>query len=233
MFFPYFLPGWWLLIPSIIFVMYAQWKVKSTYQRYSQIPSRYGLTGAAVARRLLDAEGLQNVSVEPIPGVLTDRYDPSSKSLGLSQGVYDSGSVAAVGIVAHEIGHAIQDARGYSPMRLRSTLVPAANFGSMLGPYLIIGGLFFNAVQFLAPLGVLLFGAAVVFQLVTLPVELNASSRALLMLRTTGFADATELGDTQKVLRAAALTYVAAAAAAVFQLLQFLLIFAGGGRRRS
>lgn len=232
MFFPYFLPGWWLLIPAMLFVMYAQWKVNSTYQRFSRIPSLYGMTGAQVARRLLDEQGLTNVAVQPVPGTLSDRYDPSKKTLGLSQGVYASSSVAAVGIVAHEIGHALQDAKGYSPMKLRSSLVPAANFGSMLGPYMIIAGLFINTFHVLVGAGVVLFAAAVLFQLVTLPVELNASHRALGMLSASGFVDRTELGQTEKVLRAAAMTYVAAAAAAVMQLLQFALLFSGGGRSR-
>jgi Zn-dependent membrane protease YugP len=233
MFFPFLLPGWWLLLPAIAFVMYAQWKVKSTYQRYARVPSTYRLTGAQVARRLLDDQGLQNVAVQPIAGTLTDRYDPAKKTLGLSQGVYDGASVAAVGIVAHEIGHALQDARGYSPMKVRSSLVPAANFGSMLGPWLIMAGLFFNAFHGLLGIGVVVFAAAVLFQLVTLPVELNASQRALAMLTASGFVDRTELQETRKVLSAAALTYVAAAAVAVMQLLQFGLLLSGGGRSRN
>ena len=219
------------MLPAIALVLYAQWKVKATYQRYARVPSRYGLTGAQVARRLLDEQGLNDVAVQPVAGVLSDRYDPAKKTLGLSQGVYSGASVAAVGIVAHEIGHALQDARGYSPMKLRSSLVPAANFGSMLGPWLIMAGLFFNAFHGLLGIGVVVFAAAVLFQLVTLPVELNASQRALTMLTASGFVDRTELQETRKVLSAAALTYVAAAAVAVMQLLQFGLLLSGGRSR--
>jgi Zn-dependent membrane protease YugP len=230
MFFPFLLPGWWLLLPAIALVLYAQWKVQSTYQRFSRVPSRYGLTGAQVARRLLDDQGLTDVAIEPVPGVLSDRYDPKKKTLGLSQGVYSSPSVSAVGIVAHEIGHALQDAKGYTAMKVRSALVPAANFGSMLGPWLIIAGLFVNVFHGLLTVGVVLFAAAVLFQLVTLPVELNASQRAVALLQGSGFVDQTELGQTRQVLNAAALTYVAAAAVAVLQLLQFVMLLSGGRR---
>lgn len=230
----FFLPYWWLVLPAFALVMYAQYKVSSTFARYNQVRSFVGLTGAEVGRRLLDQYNLHDVKVVPVPGSLTDRYDPSDRTLGLSESVYTSASVAAMGVTAHEVGHAVQDAAAYAPMRLRSTLVPAANFGSMVGPYLVLAGLFFgygsNFMAWLLYVGIVVFAAAVLFHVVTLPVELNASSRALQMLQSSGLLDPREQEQAREVLNAAALTYVAGAAVAVLQLLQYLLI--ASGRRR-
>ncbi len=230
----FFLPYWYIVLPAIALVFYAQWKVGSTFRRYSDVRSWAGLTGAEVGRRLLDQHNLREVQVVPVAGMLSDRYDPSDRTLGLSEGVYNSPSVAALGVVAHEVGHAVQDAMAYTPMRIRSSLVPAANIGSMLGPYLILAGLFFGVgSQFMSSLlyvGIAVFSAAVLFHVVTLPVEMNASARAMEMLRFSGLLDPREQEQTRDVLNAAALTYVAAAALSVLQLLQYLLIVSG--RRR-
>jgi uncharacterized protein len=186
------------------------------------------MTGAQMARTLLDRNGLSNVSVEATPGQLTDHYDPRAKAVRLSEGVYNGRSVAAMGIVAHEIGHVVQDARAYAPMRIRASIVPAANFGSSLGPMIVIAGFFFQAPN-LMYLGIAFFTAAVLFQIVTLPVEFNASSRALGMLEGGGYMHQAETGPTKQVLNAAAFTYLAATLAAIIQLAYYVIL---AGRRR-
>ncbi|NLO89311.1 MAG: zinc metallopeptidase [Clostridia bacterium] len=219
----FFDPTMIILIPAIIFSLYAQLKVQSTFERYSRVASSSGLTGAEVAERLLRKEGIYDVRIERTPNTLGDHYDPRSKVLRLSPGVYNSTSLAALGVAAHEAGHAIQHDVGYFPLELRSSLVPVAQFGSMAAfPILLIGILLGSPM--LAKLGVYAFVAVVLFQLVTLPVEYNASSRAIALLQAGGFVSGQEAEHTKRVLDAAALTYLAAALAAVLSLLRLLLI---------
>jgi len=220
-------PTFVLLIPAILLSLYAQFKVSSAYSRYSQVHSRSGLTGAQVARTLLGANGLYDVAVEPVGGRLSDHYDPRTRVVRLSQDVYYGNSLAALAVAAHETGHAVQHARGYVPLALRSSFVPVANFGSSLGPILIIVGLFLPAFNFLLQLGIWAFALAVLFQIITLPVEFNASRRAMSFLEHNGLLAADELQGARSVLSAAALTYVAAALAAVLQLARFLIIAQG------
>lgn len=233
MFYPgfYFDPLWFILaLPPLLLALYAQMRVHSTYAKYSQIPSVRRVPGYEVARRLLDAAGLSHVEIERVPGNLTDHYDPVHKVLRLSDGVYNSASVAAVGIVAHEVGHAIQDKVAYAPMRLRSGLVPVVNFGSQLGFWLFFIGFAMQALA-LAWAGVLLFSTTAIFALVTLPVEFDASNRALRMLEYNGLVTPEEYQGARAVLNAAALTYIAALAQALAQLLYFILRLSGMGRR--
>ena len=217
-------------LPALILALYAQWKVSSTYKRMSREPNMIRMTGAEAARRLLDGNNLRMIGLDGTPGELSDHYDPSAKVLRLSQGVAGSASVAALGIVAHEVGHAVQDATGYSMMRVRSTLVRPAQLGSTLGVWLFIIGF---AVQMtsLAWLGFALFIAAFVFTIVTLPVELDASKRAMAMLSGSRLIATTEYGMAKSVLDAAALTYVAAAAQALSQVLYYGYMLLGAGRR--
>jgi len=215
-----------LLAPALLLAMYAQFKVKSTYRAMSRLHSASGLTGAQVARDMLRKNRIHDVEVEETPGNLTDHYDPRSKTLRLSTDVYHSNSLAALGVAAHETGHAVQHAVGYAPLQLRSAFVPVANFGSSLGIPLFIGGLIFS-IPFLQDVGIILFAAAVAFSLITLPVEFNASSRALAQLKSGGYLRADEVGGARKVLQAAALTYVAATAVAAMQLIRLLLIRGG------
>ena len=207
----------------------AQGKVKSTFAKYSKIRSRSGLTGAEAAQRVLASAGIYDVSIQRVSGNLTDYYDPRSKVLKLSDSTYGSDSVAAVGVAAHECGHAIQHQQGYGPLVLRSTLVPAANFGSQLAWPVFFAGLIFSLRPLLTA-GIVLFSLAVLFQLVTLPVEINASRRAVSVLNSTGMVTQEESSGVKKVLTAAALTYVAALASSILQLLR-LIILAGGRRR--
>lgn len=220
------------MLPPLIFMIYAQAKVSSAYNKYSKVANMNGLTGMQAANRLLAYNGLRNVKIEGAKGQLSDHYDPRGKVLRLSSGVANRASVAALGIVAHEIGHAVQDDKGYVPMRIRSALVPAANLGSRFGFILVILGvlMFYFNVAFGEPLawvGVILFAAAVLFALVTLPVELNASNRAREMLQKTGLVAAREYDGASAVLSAAALTYVAALLQAVAQLFYFLMLVMG------
>ncbi|KLU61022.1 putative neutral zinc metallopeptidase [Peptococcaceae bacterium CEB3] len=219
-----------LLIPAILLSIYAQAKISSAYGKYSEIRARSGLSGAQVARAILGGNGLYDVRVEAVAGRLSDHYDPRTKVVSLSQDVYSSNSLAAVAVAAHETGHALQHARGYFPLQLRSTFVPVANFGSSLGPILILVGLFMPSFGLLLNVGILFFAFAVLFQLITLPVEFNASHRALAMLSQENLVADDEIRGARSVLSAAALTYVAAALAAVLQLARFLLI--AQGRRR-
>lgn len=212
-----------LVMPAVLFALYAQFKVKGTFNRYRQFTNRRGWTGADVAREILRMNGLYDVVVEPGRGELTDHYDPRSRTVRLSEVVYGSASLAAIGVAAHETGHAIQHKVGYGPLALRSTLVPIANIGSSFGPTMAIVGLLFGS-GILANIGILLFAGAVLFYLITLPVEFNASKRALEILDSTGMLTGEELGPARKVLSAAAMTYVASALVAIANLLRLLLL---------
>lgn len=216
-------PTFLLLIPAIILAIYAQAKVKGTYAKLSKVRSGKGLSGAEVGKRLLNENGLGSIPIEEIRGNLTDHYDPRAKVLRLSSGVYRNPSVAAIGIVAHEVGHAIQDAQAYFPLGVRNNLVPVANFGSTLAfPLFFLGFLF--ATPLLMDIGIIAFSLAVAFQVITLPVEFNASNRALKILSDGGYVTQEEQGMAKKVLSAAALTYVAATAMAVLNLLRLLIL---------
>jgi len=219
-----------LLIPGIILGMYAQAKVMSAFSKYSEVPVSTGLSGAEAAKRVLEAQGIYDVEIEPIGGYLSDHYDPRSKTLRLSEQNYYGRSLAAVGIAAHEAGHAVQHATDYLPMVVRSGFVPLASFGSIAWIFLFLGGLILG-MPMLLKVGIFLFTFVVFFQLVTLPVELNASKRAIALLTTSGVIYEDEVPDAKKVLNAAALTYLAGLVMAILQLLR-LLIIAGalGGR---
>ncbi|MEY8493768.1 zinc metallopeptidase [Lachnospiraceae bacterium 29-91] len=221
-----------LVLIGVAICLLASSRVNSVFRRYSTVRSRSGLTGREAAERILRANGIYDVTVRHIPGNLTDHYDPRNKTLGLSDSTYGSTSVAAIGVAAHECGHAVQHATGYAPLKFRGALVPVANFGSTLAWPLILIGLFIgsNTAVLFINLGILLFSAAVLFQLVTLPVEFNASGRAVKVLETTGMLYPEEIRQTKAVLGAAALTYVASAASAILQLIRLLLIT---GRRRN
>jgi len=223
-FYYYYDPTYILILIGMLLSVAAQGYVKSTYAKYSRVRSRSGLTGAQVAERILHQAGIYDVRVEHIAGNLTDHYDPRSKVVRLSDAVCNSTSVAAQAVAAHECGHVIQDATGYSALRFRNQLVPVAQFGANISWPLILVGFFLNG-QFLITFGILLFSLAVLFQLVTLPVEFNASSRALKVLEQNGILGSDEISGSKKVLKAAALTYVAAAAASILQLLRLLLLF--------
>lgn len=218
-----------LVLIGVLLSLLASAKVKGTYAKYSKVRSLSGMTGAQTAEKILHSAGIYDVRIEYVPGNLTDHYDPRNKILRLSDSVYGSTSVAAIGVAAHECGHAIQHDRGYAPLKFRSALAPVASFGANISWPLILLGLLFGSIGFLVPLGILLFSLAVLFQLVTLPVEFNASSRAVGMLSETGILYSEEVPKAKKVLSAAALTYVAAAAASILQLLRLLLLF--GNRR--
>ncbi len=209
-------------LPGLILAGMAQWKVKTTFARYSRVANRRGITGAQAARRILDAAGLTNVRIETAQGFLGDHYDPRSKVLRLSGDVYSRASLASVGVAAHEVGHALQDKHGYAPMRWRSALVPAASLGSNFAWIALILGLVIQSTGLMIA-GVVLFSAVVLFQVVTLPVEFNASSRALAALEGVGVLDQDEIGGARSVLSAAAMTYLAGAIAAALQLVYFLL----------
>ena len=228
----YWDPTYILVVIGAVICMIASARVKGTFNKYSQLRSMSGMNGAQVAQRVLQAAGIYDVQVRHVSGSLTDHYDPRTKTVNLSDPVYNATSVAALGVAAHECGHAIQHAKSYAPLSIRSALVPIANFGSMLAWPVILIGLFFNTRSsgLIIDIGILLFSAAVLFQLVTLPVEFDASRRALVMLRTQGILADDELKYTRRGLKSAALTYVASAAAAILQLLRIILIT--NGRRR-
>jgi Zn-dependent membrane protease YugP len=209
-------------IVPLLFGLWAQMKVRRTFKRYSEVPTANGLTGAQAAASVMSAEGVTDVSIRPVEGRLSDHYDPRSKTLNLSADVGQAATVAALGVAAHEAGHAVQDARGYKPMRIRQTLVPAATIGSQLWIFPAFLGLIIGSLG-LVNIGLVLFLAVVVFQLVTLPVEFDASRRALVALEGGGLLGAGELDGARAVLRAAALTYVAALAASIGQLIYFFL----------
>lgn len=232
--FPFFFdPTMMLLVPALIFAFWTQFKVKSTFEKYSKQPSQAGYTGAQVARAILDDAGLSArsraenvVAVDAVPGHLTDHYDPRTKMVNLSESNYNRRSIASLAVAAHEVGHALQDRDDYSPMRWRHKLVPAANLGSMAAFPLFFIGLFFHSglSTFFMDLGIAFFLAAVLFHVVTLPVEFNASRRALVLLEEQGFLAQSEIPAAKAVLRAAALTYVASATMAVMNLLRLILL---------
>jgi len=221
----FFDPTFILLIPALILAIYAQSKVKSTFQRYSRVRSLRGLTGKDVARELLDMRGLGDIPVEPVKGSLSDHYDPRKRVLRLSEPVYASDSVAALGVAAHETGHALQHADNYGPLMLRSSLVPVVSIGTNAAvPLFLIGFIFANTFGWLMDVGIIFFTGAVVLSLITLPVEFNASSRALALLREGGYLTEQELPHARAVLNAAAWTYVAAATMAIAQLVRLLIL---------
>ena len=227
----YFDQTYFLVLIGAVLCIWAQARVSSTYNRYSRVLSRTGMTGAQAAQRILQLSGIYDVRIEHVGGKLTDHYDPVNKVLRLSDTVYGSTSVAAIGVAAHECGHAVQHDKGYAPLQFRSALVPVANIGSKAGIPLILLGALLGMNQTLIHIGIWVFALAVLFQLVTLPVEFNASGRALAMLGDYGMLERDEAAGCRKVLQAAALTYVAAAASAILQLLRLVLLF-GGNRRR-
>ncbi|MBR3811027.1 MAG: zinc metallopeptidase [Agathobacter sp.] len=222
-----------LVLIGAVICMIASANVKSTYNKFASYRSMTNMTGAQVAERLLRSAGLYDVKVGQVRGELSDHYNPATKVVNLSDSVYGSTSVAAIGVAAHECGHAIQHAKGYFPLNLRTWFVPVANFGSKLAWPLILIGLFISSEssQLIINAGIFLFSFAVIFQLITLPVEFNASRRALALLEDQGILSAQEIPYTKKVLGAAALTYVASAAASILQLLRIVMLF--GGRRRN
>ena len=223
---------YWLVIIGAVLCIVAQMRVSSTFKKYSRVRSRSGLTGAEAAQRILQLSGIYDVRIEHIRGELTDHYDPSAKVLRLSDATYSSTSVAAIGVAAHECGHALQHNKGYAPLSFRTALVPAANIGSKLGIPIILLGVLIGMNQMFIQIGIWVFAIAVLFQIVTLPVEFNASSRALTMLGSYGLMENDETRGCRKVLSAAALTYVAAAASSILQLLRLILLFGNNSRRR-
>lgn len=223
MYYPFFDPTMILLIPAIILAVWAQGRVRKAYNKYSQVGTSAGLTGAQVARRILDRFGLQDVQVKATQGTLSDHYDPKKREVHLSEGIYSRSSLAAMAIAAHEVGHAVQHARDYSFLKFRHALAGPVQFGSWLAFPLIIIGLLV-ASPGLMDAGIILFSAVVLFHLVTLPVEFNASRRAIQVLTTDGYVQPQEVDGAKKVLNAAAWTYVAAAAAAILNLLRLVLL---------
>lgn len=229
----YFDPTYLLVIPAIIFALIAQIKVKTTFNRYSSENNQHGYTAKEVARQILDDNGLQNISIEYISGELTDHYDPSANVIRLSESVYSSTSVAAIGVAAHEVGHAIQHAKGYAPIKVRQAIIPITRIGSSLAVPLVLVGMLFAALDWLIPVGIFLYTGVVFFQAVTLPVEFNASNRALKTLDENLILYKDEVKMAKKVLSAAAMTYVAAMFSSLMSLLRLILIVNGGrGRRR-
>ncbi len=223
-----------LVLAASFFSIWASAKVNSNFNRYSRVMTRRGLTAAQAARMILDENGLRNVNIESIAGNLTDHYDPRANVIRLSDSVRDSTSVAAVGVAAHEAGHAVQYATGYVPIKIRNAIVPVASFGCRFGPYLIILGFvmyYFAFSNLIMNAGIILFAASVAFQLITLPVELDASNRAIKILGGSGYLDADEVPAVKKVLGSAAMTYVAAAAVSVANLLRFMAM--ASSRRRN
>ena len=223
--FPFLFDQYYLLlvVPTLILSMWAQFKVKSTFAKYSKVTSRKKITGQDSAALLLKVNNIRDVRIESVAGALTDHYDPSSKKVRLSQPVFSENSIAAIGVAAHEAGHAIQHANKYGPLVLRSTLVPVANIGSRFGPIIAIAGLFLGH-PMLLDIGILLFAGAVLFYLITLPVEFDASARAIAILRENNVLTQEELSGVRKVLTAAAMTYVASALTAVMSLVRLILL---------
>ena len=219
-----------LIVIGALLSVFASIGVNTTFKKYSKVRSASGMTGAMAAERIRRSQGINDVVIQHVAGNLTDHYNPSNKTLNLSDATYSGTSVAAVGVAAHECGHAIQHAKGYAPLSIRSALVPAANFGSSISWVLIIIGIVAGGSNLLIKLGILCFSLAVLFQIVTLPVEFNASGRAIKLLGNVGILSDREVAQTRKVLFAAALTYVASAAAAILQLLRLIILF--GGRDR-
>ena len=213
-----------ILIPAMILTMYAQGKISSAYSKFSRIRTASGYTGMQTARYILDSNGLSNVRIELVSGKLSDHYDPRTRVLRLSNDVYYGTTIAASSIAAHEVGHAIQHANAYAPLKFRNSLVPVVNLASNLAWVFIFAGMFFAAMPSLFTIGVIMFSASVLFQIITLPVELNASSRAIKMLGETGILSPSEIPQGRRMLNAAALTYLAAAAAAISQLIRLLAL---------
>ncbi|MGB8455771.1 MAG: zinc metallopeptidase [Anaerocolumna sp.] len=230
MYLPFFDSTYYLVIIGALLSLAASAKVKSTFAKYNKVRSLSGMTGAQAAEKILHSAGIYEVSVQHVSGNLTDHYDPRDKTLKLSDNVYGQSTVAAIGVAAHECGHAIQHDKGYVPLKLRTAFVPVANIGATISWPMIIIGMFLGYSQTLIDLGIILFSCAVLFQLITLPVEINASARAVRILDETGILYGEEITHTKKVLTAAALTYVAAAAASILQLLRLVFLF--GGRNR-
>jgi Zn-dependent membrane protease YugP len=212
-----------LMVPGILLTLWAQSRVKGTYRKYSQVQSTMGMSGAQVAQTILSKKGISHIRIEPVAGELTDHYDPGAKAVRLSQGIYSSSSLAAAAVAAHECGHVLQDVEGYKFMNLRAALVPAVNLGSRLGPILIIAGLVLNFLN-LAWLGIFLFGAVLLFHVVTLPVEFDASRRALRLIDELGILQGEENRGAKAVLSAAAFTYVATAFYALLNLLYYIMM---------
>lgn len=219
-----------IILPVFIFALICQLSVKSNFNKYSKVMSRSNMTGADAAWRLLQLNGVTDVKIQKIGGTLTDNFNPSTNTICLSEAVFSSRSIAAIGIACHEAGHAVQHAQGYSPLAFRNFVIPATRIGSALGVPLCIIGMFINS-ELIAYIGLALYGFVALFQLITLPVEFNASRRALETIQTYGFLDAQEYVGAKKVLTAAALTYVAALASAIATMLRLLLIISGGRRR--
>ena len=219
---------YFLILISVVIAMVAQYKVKSTYSKYSRVRSDLGLTGAQAAQKILNMNGIYDVSIQHIAGDLTDNYNPRNKVLSLSDAVYNSTSIAAIGVAAHECGHAIQHDVGYAPLLIRNTIAPVVNIASSLSWIFIAAGLFFGMSPTLIDVGIIMFSLAVLFELITLPVEFNASGRALTILSDSGMLYPDETAGAKKVLSAAAMTYVASALTAVLQLLRLIMLF---GRR--
>ncbi len=215
-----------IFIATLVLTMGVQWWLRNTYSRWDRVANASGLTGADTARAILRANGLDDVKVEAVPGQLTDHYDPRARAVRLSEAHFKLPSVAGAAVAAHEVGHALQHAQSYGPLRLRSTLVPVASIGANFGPWIVIAG-FVLGVAGLVQVGIVLFGAAVLFQLVTLPVEFDASRRAVAEMQRLGLATPADVGGSRQVLNAAAMTYVAAAAASIAYLLYYILQFAG------
>ena len=228
----YFDPTYILVLIGAILCMVASFQVNSTYKKYAKVQSMSGLTGAQAAAKILSYSGITDVSVERVRGELTDHFDPKNKVVRLSDSTYNSTSVAAISVAAHECGHVLQHEEGYLPIRIRSALVPAANIGSRLGIPLILVGVLLSWNSILIQIGIWVFALAVLFQLVTLPVEFNASGRALEKIQQYGILSEMEIGSGRRVLRAAALTYVAAAASSILQLLRLILLFGNSRSRR-
>lgn len=216
-------------LPALLLGLWAQFKVKSAFERFSRVRSFTGMTGAEVARRMLNSYGLNNVQVEEVGGMLSDHYDPTSRTLRLSQGVFESNSLAAAGVAAHEAGHAVQHAEGYTALKFRTAMVPSVQIGSWLGPIIFIVGYFFSS-ESLAWAGIFLFAATALFALVTLPVEMDATRRAKNWLATSGVVYNSEMEGVNKVLDAAALTYVAAAVQAISTVLYYIFLIMGRNR---
>jgi Zn-dependent membrane protease YugP len=220
------------LIPAMVLVFWAQYRVKKTFEQWSKVPTRSGVTAAQVARDILDKHRLEEVKVEFVQGHLSDHYDPRAKVIRLSSSTHNSTSIAAIGVAAHEVGHAIQHDTGYMPLQMRNMVFPVARIGDMAGPFLVMIGLIFGGQggnTWLMDFGIAIFSVAVLFYVVTLPVEFNASSRAVEILESGGYMTREEVAGSRKVLNAAALTYVAAAAASLSQLIR--LIFLRNARR--
>ena len=233
MFFGYFYGDWSLIVvlPALIFTLWAQMSVRSAYRQYSQVRNSHGMTGADAARRILNQNGLHHIRIEAVRGEMTDHYDPRAGVIRLSEGVYNNASVAAVGIAAHEAGHAVQHATAYGALKLRNSIIPVCRFGSIAAMPLFIIGLLV-ASDALMTVGILAYAAVTLFQLITLPVEFNASHRAMKAIEGWGYMSDAETDGSRRVLRAAAMTYVAALATSLLTLLRLLLIFSGGRNRR-